>query len=213
MNTDRQSGKRSRRGAFTLIELLVVVAIIAILAGLLVRIAGAGFERAHDSTCQNNLHQLVLAMTMMTDGYKPYPGVGPESYYGAQPQFIEAATPYLKGASNVLFCPRAVRLEGISMKDELHAGRIGYFYWAWKSDGGNTVLRPGDSTNAWVTMGWNPRVNSLVLLTDHFRDKAAWSLDADWQFHGSRDVRRSLNQPGTFAAMEDGSVHKIAPRP
>ncbi|MCO5045897.1 MAG: prepilin-type N-terminal cleavage/methylation domain-containing protein [Verrucomicrobia bacterium] len=208
---------RSRKKAFTLIELLVVVAIIAILASLLVRIAGAGFERAHDSACQNNLHQLAIALTVMTDGYKPYPPAqgadSGTSYFGPQGPLLTAIEPYLKGASNVLFCPRAVKLEGVTIKDELAAGRIGYFYWAWKAENGVTPLRPGDSTNVWISQGWNSSLGQLVLMTDHFRDKGAWALDSDWQFHGSRDVRRSLNQPGTFAVMDDGSVHKIAPRP
>lgn len=53
----------SRRG-FTLIELLVVVTIIGLLAALLFPVFAKARERARQSVCESNLHQIGLATQM-----------------------------------------------------------------------------------------------------------------------------------------------------
>lgn len=59
--------RRRRRRAFTLIEILVVIAIILLLAAILLPSFSTARERARRTTCKNDLHQWMIALTASAD--------------------------------------------------------------------------------------------------------------------------------------------------
>jgi prepilin-type N-terminal cleavage/methylation domain-containing protein len=68
----RSKSLAARRG-FTLVELLVVMAIIALLVALLLPAVQQVRERARQTSCLNNLHQLVIAMHNYADAHRSFP--------------------------------------------------------------------------------------------------------------------------------------------
>ena len=67
------SSRHTQRTAFTLVELLVVIAIIGILVGLLLPAVQAAREAARRMSCQNNLHQVILAIHNYESSMKRLP--------------------------------------------------------------------------------------------------------------------------------------------
>ncbi|WP_302118882.1 DUF1559 domain-containing protein [Allorhodopirellula heiligendammensis] len=92
--------KPLRRLGFTLVELLVVIAIIGVLVGLLLPAVQAAREAMRRASCQNNLHQVGLALHNYHSamGFFPPGAVEVRPQYAGGKQFAWSAfiLPYLE---------------------------------------------------------------------------------------------------------------------
>jgi hypothetical protein len=61
------------RRAVSLVEIIIVLGILAVLIGLLLPAVQASRERARESVCQNNLHQLNVALAHYSESQRKLP--------------------------------------------------------------------------------------------------------------------------------------------
>jgi prepilin-type N-terminal cleavage/methylation domain-containing protein/prepilin-type processing-associated H-X9-DG protein len=89
-----------KRSGFTLIELLVVIAIIAVLAAILFPVFSQAREKARQSACLSNLHQLGTAISLYRQDWEEfYFHIAP-----TRPTWKDHLLPYLH-SKDVYLCP------------------------------------------------------------------------------------------------------------
>ncbi|MCA9129940.1 MAG: DUF1559 domain-containing protein [Planctomycetales bacterium] len=118
------------RSGLTIVELLIVLAIIATLLGLLLPAVQIVRERARETVCKNNVHQIDLALTQFQGTHKKLPRPGRPGKVGGWIvdilPFIEqqnlhstiiigsnvdAAPESLKTPPSIFQCPRSMVLD------------------------------------------------------------------------------------------------------
>lgn len=107
-----------RRLAFTLIEILVVIAIIIVLVGIIWAAMAPARERARETRCMSNLHQIGRALQMYRQDWG-----GQEAQEGERMEYWQLGLPptpivvkdstflYLLGTKEIWWCPNAPQMK------------------------------------------------------------------------------------------------------
>ena len=131
--------------AFTLIELLIVVAIIAVLAAVLFPVFAQAREKARQTNCLANYHQIGQAIPMYASDYD---GVTPPDG-GSFTGLIADSRPYIKN-DGIFICPddfdrQEERRPGSYRMPSLYQGKL--LSCGWPDPYNPTVLtQPADTT-------------------------------------------------------------------
>lgn len=134
---------KSRLVGFTLIELLVVIAIIALLAAILFPVFARARENARKSSCQNNLKQIGIGVSMYGQDFD---GIGPPSLTNDGPAGLLRMWPtlimsYVKN-QQVFVCPST----SITPKTGGWPGYTGTVQYCGLMDTAQGVARTGDGS-------------------------------------------------------------------
>ncbi len=194
-----------KAAGFTLIELLVVIAIIAILAAILFPVFARARENARKASCQSNLKQLAIGVSMYLQDYDQcFPVWFREEYPNSPAHPTVAVSPYLKN-TQILVCPSQTPngMDG-TYKDFPIAGPVNMGYgFSYYIFGSNTARTPTadaqvDKPAETVMIGdsqhcWGPPPRGIAAA----RTWRSWmAMSSGWHPRPSRPTGTTSETPG-----------------
>lgn len=144
-----QSRMQKRTNGFTLIELLVVIAIIAILAAMLLPALAKAKQKAKQTSCINNMHEIGISLVLYVGDYNQYCNC----YYPTRNVYVwmpELLT-YMGNNRAAFSCPAALPDSAWDTNvNKTIVPRIGYMN---KLD--PFAITAGTATDTRFSLGWN----------------------------------------------------------
>jgi len=162
------------RKAFTLIEILVVLLIIGLLAAILFPVVNGAKERAYQSNCASNLHQIYLAVELYKNDEGNYPpnlaALLPNTDELADGSLNTSGKGYFKGGKDALVCPDDDMPEppvgfrssygNVGDPSTADFGNYVWNYWGYRVDAG-TNCSDADVSGCKGTAYMGPEYGSL----------------------------------------------------
>lgn len=171
----RRASSRNQSG-FTLTELLVVLAILAVLAAVLFPVLHSAREKAWETTCASNLHQLGLAVEMyLQDNDETFPVSFVAGREGPDLSWRESVQPYVRN-TGILTCP-ASEHRGPKADELPPEARASYALNAWLSPPDLTARGGGRGEPA--ALGAVGDSSGTIMLCDAGYSNAPVALDWD----------------------------------
>ena len=163
----------------SMVELLVVLAIIATLLGLLLPAVQIVRERARETVCKNNVHQINLAVTQFQETHKKLPRLGRTGKVGGwivdilpfieQQNLhskiifgsnVESAPDSLKMPPSIFQCPRSMVLDS-APNDKMLRGHYTLVTFSNRKFVAGIYDSPVDLDVEWVT---GPEMDNIAIL-------------------------------------------------
>ena len=187
-----------RSQGFTLIEVLIVIAVVALLASLVIPVAGRAQDQAKLLSCRTRLRNLGLALTVYA--YE-HAGALPVSTQADGPHgtLLAAMDAYLPQKEN-FYCPSETAPERRFSPENVEAGRIGYFYYSCRSASRNQEV----SGFLRYDVRWPRELRDTM-------DPGTWVFSDVW-FRGETTPHRYWRKGVNYLTL-DGAVNMVEESP